>query len=636
MANTNDRMIYQIPFFDGGVHTKSSSHIIGDNESPSALNVDTEDNGSVRTRYGSTALTHQTLGTGTWYGLTTFQPMNANSQLVGWYGSAMVRYSGGTFVTIPSSEGVFTQATNVVYDSYDGYLFMSDGGTPYKYNGTEFTRHGIEVPSAALVTTAATAGANTGIYMYKFAFVNSMSVGGDVGSAVTINFGATSSIASITGIPTAPISYGINARYVYRTKTGGSVYYYLATISDNTTTTYKDEALDTTLTELAPTDQGKPPNYIKIRAHKERLFLVDSTDPATVQYSEIGNPYVVKVLNFEDIGLGVGKIKMLAVSSDGVIVGKNNSETWLLYLADNDPTNWQVLKSNSAYGSNCGFNINYEDKVFFLGCIGDSPMGFVTLKGLSLVNEPVRTDISATITDLLSFRIEDQINDIARTYLDKITGVHFNNKIYVTFTDANATANNKMFVYDYQRRNESRDIGSWVPWSGLSIGHLAIYDNKLYGTTSGEGVGKVLQLDKEGLFSDSGVAINSYYETKFFGGSKNEEQHTKDFRWLYLWVTLLGSWSMNVHKITDFVSGDGEISTIDLTNAATALWDSALWDVGVWSDSLTEKEFAIDLGKLQSRRIKFKFTNQNTAGQAFKVNRATFEYILRTRRRFNG
>ena len=39
------------------------------------------------------------------------------------------------------------------------------------------------------------------------------------------------------------------ARKIYRTKAGGSTYWLLATIADNTTTTYTDTAADASLTD---------------------------------------------------------------------------------------------------------------------------------------------------------------------------------------------------------------------------------------------------------------------------------------------------------------------------------------------------------------------------------------------------
>lgn len=638
MAKTNDRLIYQAPHFDGGLNNKYTSNIIGDNESGDCKNIDTDDTGSVRTRYGSTALTHGTLATGTWYGGTTYQPPTGNSQLIGWYNSSMLYLSGVTWVTVPSADGVFTQQTHVAYDVLDGYLCMGDGGIPYKWNGTEFTRLGVEVPpgtfSVATAATAGTAGVS-GTLMYKIGFVNSAGVVGNISSAKTIVLGAGSAIVSLASIPTAVISYGINARNIYRTLANGEDYFFVTQIADNTTSTYQDETIDADLVEEAPLDQGLPPHFKILKTHKSRLFAVDNTDTSVVKYSEISNPYVFKSVNTEPINEGSGTIKMLGTESDAVVIGKNNNETWLLYLADNDPENWFPIKTNSPYGTTSAFNLNIDDQLLMFGTLKDKPMGFISLKGVNPINETIGTDIGNTRSILSSDRIEPDIFSLTSSRITDIRGIHWQNKALISVPFGALNGNNRVYLYDFQRRDMPREIGAWVPWTGLNISYFTIYNDLLYGFPSGEGTSPVIQLDKTDLYSDSGVAIDSYFETKFFSGGKDQDETHKDFRWLYLWVTLLGSWNMDVRTRVDFDTTVGAITVLNLTTSG-AMWDSATWDTDSWTQTNSEKEFIVDLGKLNGRRIKFRFTNQNTAGQAFKVNRAAFEYILRTRRRISG
>lgn len=55
---------------------------------------------------------------------------------------------------------------------------------------------------------------------------------------------------ALSSIPTGPT--GTVKRRIYRTKVGGSTYYLLATLNDNTTTTYTDTTADTSLVTAAP------------------------------------------------------------------------------------------------------------------------------------------------------------------------------------------------------------------------------------------------------------------------------------------------------------------------------------------------------------------------------------------------
>lgn len=61
---------------------------------------------------------------------------------------------------------------------------------------------------------------------------------------------AGSSIVSLTSIPLGAV--GVDKRILYRTKAGGSEFFYLDTIPDNTATTYTDDRADSSLGELAP------------------------------------------------------------------------------------------------------------------------------------------------------------------------------------------------------------------------------------------------------------------------------------------------------------------------------------------------------------------------------------------------
>lgn len=63
---------------------------------------------------------------------------------------------------------------------------------------------------------------------------------------------AGASVVALTSIPTGPT--GITARRIYRTKAGGTEYFFVKQINDNTTLTYTDDAEDADLNDLAPTE----------------------------------------------------------------------------------------------------------------------------------------------------------------------------------------------------------------------------------------------------------------------------------------------------------------------------------------------------------------------------------------------
>lgn len=102
-------------------------------------------------------------------------------------------------------------------------------------------------PSAALA-----AGTNLGIGVYKYSVAYTNANGSTLMSSLTsITTTSGNQNVNLSSIPTGPT--GTASRTLYRSKVGGTTMYVLATINDNTTTTYADVKADSALTVLAPT-----------------------------------------------------------------------------------------------------------------------------------------------------------------------------------------------------------------------------------------------------------------------------------------------------------------------------------------------------------------------------------------------
>lgn len=100
--------------------------------------------------------------------------------------------------------------------------------------------------TAALITTS-TGNVNAGTHSYMITFMNAS---GETECSVASNVitaDATHKQVALTNIATSS-SGSITSRKIYRTKAGGSDYYYLGTIANNTTTTFTDNVADASLT----------------------------------------------------------------------------------------------------------------------------------------------------------------------------------------------------------------------------------------------------------------------------------------------------------------------------------------------------------------------------------------------------
>ncbi len=133
-------------------------------------------------------------------------------------------------------------------------IFLYEKGAPGPRWGTDWygTSPVLPAPSSPSLATASGTTLGVGVYKYQVTFVNAL--GETVGStAVAITTTTSNTTVSITGIPTG--AGGVVARNIYRTAVGGTTgsEKFVATIADNTTTTYSDSIADASLGVAIPT-----------------------------------------------------------------------------------------------------------------------------------------------------------------------------------------------------------------------------------------------------------------------------------------------------------------------------------------------------------------------------------------------
>ena len=608
--------------FDGGLNNKFARGVLPDNESPDCLNVVFE-NGTVGTREGSSKLNTAAAGSFVCDGLYTRQDNDGSESMIAFFGGDMFRLSGTTWATIPSAQSYYTAGNRIATEQAENYMFMCDGTqNPYKYNGTDWTRHGIPAPTQTAVAASNGTGNVTGSVSYKYTNVNTALVEGDL-SPVVATITVSNASVTITNIAVAPQSHGVNQRKIYRTEAGGSTYKLVGTISDNITTTFNDNVADASLGATAPTDQGEPPKFKAIVYHSRRLFFIDDTNPNYLQYTELDNPYVVKATNFLRIGDKTADLpQALGVYENGVMVfGERGNE--FIYMPDTDPSNWVVVRGKSKFGSKSPFGVvNFNNKLFFPAVVADKFIGFANVIGATVEPSATTLSILTAGSDTQSDKIEPDMFKVQEAYLKNISSIVFQNKVYTTLTwDTGNTTNNRIYVYDFSISNISKKQEfAWSPWSGLNISQFTIYDGKLYGGSS-VADGFVYQLE-DSSYNDDGSAIDSYYWTKEFDGA--EPGFRKDLRQVNMLVDLAGSYNMGVNVRKDGINTNGNAYTVDITPVGS-LWDTAQWDTDQWDGESIEDNKRLYLSEI-GNRFQFRFDNGNTADQRFKVHNMDFAY----------
>lgn len=618
--------------FDGGKNNKFEKYLIANNESPDILNC-ISDNRSCETRLGSAKFNNTAVGSFPGDGLYTRHTNGNAESMCAWFNGTLYTAGTNTFVTVPSAQSIFTGGVRVCSAEYENYIFFNNGNNiPYKYN-SHFTRHGV-YPATTTATVASSAvGSLTGAYIYAYTNVNSNLVESDLSPlAATL----TVSLAKVTvsNIATQAQSFGVEQRYIYRSKTSATTLFRVGILSNNTATTFLDAVADTALGSQAPLDNGVPPHYSWIIAHKNRIWCNDTTEPGTLWYSNLDDPYTFASTNTILMGDQSGEILRSAqIHNDGLIVNTDNQQ-YLVYMPTNDnPDNWQIIRLKSPYGSNSAFGtFSYNNKQMFPAIQNRKLVGFGAISGDAVDPEATLLTVSAAGSYLKSDRIEPDIFLLQSAEISRISSIVFNNKAYITVTyGENQTTNNRIYVFDFSISNLSKKLeATWTPWTGINAEQLTVYGGKLYAIDS-TATGFVRELNKANTYDDSGAAINSYVQTKEFPGNPGDEQWFKDFRVFNLLYEKAGGYYMDVFYKVDSDISDGNRLQISL-DPGGSLWGVMVWGVDNWGGGNAAGEELISLGLSRGKRIQFKFTNQNTAGQKFKIYGLQFSYNRKGRR----
>ena len=611
--------------FDGGLSNEYDKQLIEDNESPDCANV-LFDQGSVATRLGFSKLNSASIGSFSGDGLFTRRDDTGAETMIAFAGGSMFTLAGSTFTSVPSAQSIFTAGVKMFGETQENYLFLCNGSQiPYKYNGTEFTRHGVYAPTATATAGTNSAGTLTGDYQYKVTAVNSAAVESDVGSA-SDTFTAASEDVSLTNIETFPISYGVNARRIYRTAAGGTIFKFLVALNDNTTTSYVDNIDDAALGTAAPTDNGVPPNYTAIKFHQERLFFLDPTNPNYLWFTNLGDPYTVASTNFLKIGDNTSDLaKSLGVWQNNIVVFCEKS-VFLIYMSSTAPSTWETIRTQSQYGSNSARCVlDVDNELLFPAIKNDEMAGFSLLNGISIAQSTTFLTNNAIGSDRITDRIYPDIKKIQKTGIPNIAGIVFQNRAWISLQyDTGSTENNRVYVMDFrERRATKKQRFSWVPFTGYSAADWTVYEGNLYFISS---LATGFVYNAQGTsYDDDGAAIDSYYWTKEFQGIPGEWDFTKDFRYSKLLIGKLGDWFMNIKYRTNSDKGDGDVQQIDL-DPGGSLWNTMRWGVDNWGGGSDEETIKVFLRGKRGDRIQFRFDNQNAVGQAFKVVNQDFIY----------
>jgi len=538
---------------DGGLNSYFDATELADNELTIANDV-IYDEGRVKTRKGFTRLsTHPVVGVYS-DGIYTKHNRDGTEELVGWFGGSAYQRSSTTWTAIPSAAGAFTSGTRVFSAEAENYIFFGNGASiPYKWNGTDFTRHGIYAPTTTFtVSQAATGTALLGDYRWGMTWVNTNLVESELGP-LTTTLTLSSQNGVLTNLPVAPQSFGVSSRNIYRTRASGTIFYRAGVISNNTATTYEDATADGLIVTEPPDDATVPPNYSAVITHQGRLFAIatDSTTNVTlVQYTPIGNPYVFEALNFI-YGDNSGNIPTALAVYDNSIVVFCKKSIGLIYMPSADDTTWVNVTVSSEYGCYSPKSlVLFEGKLFFAACEKGKFVGIAAIQGGSIKPDVSLLTRSTIKSDLISKKIDNYMVTSAANNENVIAGL-YDKKVYIHVP---SSAGNGFFCLDLTRStvNQSQEY-AWSRFSsiGTPVDDVIVWNGSLY-ISLGTSTYYYNEASTTDGFNTANASLPSTIATKDFYGSPEDENYVKDWRWInLLWVPHTSPLKIYVYKDHD-------------------------------------------------------------------------------------
>lgn len=263
-------------------------------------------------------------------------------------------------------------------------------------------------------------GALTGTYQYALTYTTAggEEVIGSVSNSITIS---TRNI-----LLNLPIGYdGTTSRKLYRTKNGGTTFYLVQTISDNTTLSIYDNLLDDFLTQEIPNVNNELPKPYFIVCAGSKLFGAKVSKYPTQLFSTGVNEQVFDLASYIDIsGFGSDNTAIEGMGEDfnKVVVGTGKN-IFFINPADNSVSltraNVGILDGYSV--AKCPSFSNFPGGLMFVSTERDIRL----MSGLQSL--PVSTSLDNITTTNYAQNIQGSLPNDCRSYIN-MSSIFYNYK----------------------------------------------------------------------------------------------------------------------------------------------------------------------------------------------------------------
>lgn len=526
----------------------------------------------------------------------------------------------------------WTAGQYVHFEVYNFKLYISNGvDVPQVWDGaagatTDLGSTGETAPGAC---TGALAGAGAGnvddgTHSYKITFLNihGETEGGASSNVVTVADKATDGKISLTAIPTGPT--GITSRKIYRTVAGDTGNHKLvATLSDNTTTTYTDNTADaglgadvptTNTAALRPTDWtgSNHPQVLILhgKGNSEALWAFGVASKPNIVYASKANDGISEA-DFSD-----SQVSAIAVGSGTITGGIEFGDRLMVW----DRLRSYVIDDTDLNRDNWG----YAPSQFESG-LADFKLVVKTENDVVCMQED-GTIYSATAVQaygdykMASITKPAYIDEWIREYIDltKIEQFHMQYdptlrciKVFMVYKGDTSVKMALPFFIDngpekgWGPPHDNKSFASGYDATCSFVYRVSAGDFKIY---TGDDSGNVWELETTSKNDDSnGFSEWGRTPRLLFENSRITKRYMRG----WLLTRAEGSYNISI-DITVFDSaGTPKVKSISVSlNTGQAVWGAVNWGGFSWADAEAIIDQVYNINRI-GKRIQFDFYNNN-------------------------
>lgn len=410
---------------------------------------------------------------------------------------------------------------------------------------------------------------------------------------------------------------GTVARKLYRTKNLGDVesrtvsevYYHVATVKNNTDTSYVDYTPDSKLGDIAPNDADSilmPALGARFGAAFRNTLFIDGgySDSSRIYYSDVAHPDTFAALNYFDVGNREGgEITGLHAFYNQLLVFRESA----IDMVRGNPGEYQLSPFEQGIGTSAMDTVTTVPGlgVFFLSRDGvyivTGGLDGGAVMGVKKMTAPILKTIKRMNPDVLS--------RATASYSSKWREWH------CYFAVDGSDFPNFGIVYHV-------DKDEWSVRKGFPVGVLTSDHggNLIFGHNEGDTSNPLVQDDQyeAGLFAitrkpsgghvvtavgqeihavDANAMLSRYKSAWNDFGYPDQKKYVK---YVYLYVLTKGDPSLSLSYFRDYESAGTAATSVKMQRPEfpdQAVFDKAVWDTAGWEESLfTELRYAIPQG----------------------------------------